>query len=222
MKKILRFRAIQLRERGWSYNVIKKRLGVSKSSLSLWLRDLPYEPNATVRRRTREGPLAAAKRRMKKRLESTLLIKKHAAKELGTITIRDLFVLGIGIYMGEGMKSFDSVRVVNADPNIICLAVRWFKEICGLGTQHLHMVIHLYPDVIIVDALDYWSKMSGIPVCQFGKTQIDVRKKTAKKQGKLPYGTAHLSIRSCGEKRFGVVLHRRIMGWIDAVYKQIK
>ena len=34
-------RALALRRQGWSYNDILKEVGVSKSTLSLWLRDVP-------------------------------------------------------------------------------------------------------------------------------------------------------------------------------------
>jgi len=34
-------RARELRRQGWSYNDILKEVGVSKSTLSLWLRDIP-------------------------------------------------------------------------------------------------------------------------------------------------------------------------------------
>ena len=43
--------------------------------------------------------------------------------------------------------------------------------------------------------------------------------KKAKKAGKLPYGTAHLSLRSKGNKEHGVFLARRINGWIQEVLK---
>lgn len=33
-------RACELRQQGWSYNDILKEVGVSKSTLSLWLRDI--------------------------------------------------------------------------------------------------------------------------------------------------------------------------------------
>lgn len=34
-------RARELRTQGWSYNDILREVGVSKSTLSLWLRDIP-------------------------------------------------------------------------------------------------------------------------------------------------------------------------------------
>jgi len=76
----------------------------------------------------------------------------------------------------------------------------------------------LYPDSDQEKSIKYWSKNTGIPENQFFKSTID--KRTDKKrpnEGKLPFGTAHVSVKSFGNKDFGVYLHRRIMAWINQV-----
>ncbi len=57
-KDDLRHRARELRLQGWTYDQIQVELGCSKSSISLWVRDLP-KPE---RKRTREEASAIAKR----------------------------------------------------------------------------------------------------------------------------------------------------------------
>src|SRR5712691_8999505 len=57
-KDDLRAKARDLREQGWGYNQIDAELGVSKSSVSLWVRDLPRPPRLSYeesRRRAAEG-----------------------------------------------------------------------------------------------------------------------------------------------------------------------
>jgi DNA-binding CsgD family transcriptional regulator len=57
-KDDLRAKARELRANGLSYNEITARLGVSKSSVSLWVRDLPGPPRISYeenRRRSAEG-----------------------------------------------------------------------------------------------------------------------------------------------------------------------
>lgn len=111
---------------------------------------------------------------------------------------------------------------MNSDPEVIKTAIKWFKEVCDLNTENFTLTIHTYPDNNLKETINYWSKITGIPKKQFGKTQIDRRtNKSKKKRGKLPYGTAKLSVKSNGKKEFGVFLHRRIMGWIEASLKQI-
>ena len=129
-------------------------------------------------------------------------------------------MLGIGIYIGEGTKTNDSIRIINADPKIIRFAVKWFEQACGLSRKNFSLRLHLYPDNNTKRCIKFWSNSSGIPMSQFQKTYIDIRKdKKMFKRGKLLYGTAHLSIRSNGKKEFGVFLARKINAWIGEVLK---
>lgn len=222
MKKGLREKATQLRKWGWSYNVISTRLGVSKSSLSDWLKEIPYTPNQEVRKRIREGPLKTVILKHRQRLESIRNAKELAMQEFGTLSKRDLFMLGMGLYIGEGAKLYESVRIINSDPRVIQLAIKWFREICGLDIKNFSLAIHMYPDTPQKKTLEFWTKLTGVPLSQFGKTQIDKRlNKSNKKQRKLPYGTAHITIKSCGLSKHGVFLHRKIIGWIEAAYQNL-
>jgi hypothetical protein len=50
-KDDLRQKARELRLQGWTYDRIQVELGCSKSSISLWVRDLPKRPNPKTRRK---------------------------------------------------------------------------------------------------------------------------------------------------------------------------
>lgn len=214
-------KAIKYREQGYSYGMISKKLKLCKGTLSYWLREVPYKPNKEVLQRIQFASFKSAQIAHNRKVQDIKITKKKAKKEIGEITKRDLWLLGIGLYLGEGMKSQESVRIINSDPEIIKVAIRWFKEICGIPVQNFNLAIHTYPDNNVKETINYWYKITGIPKNQFGKTQIDRRiNKSGKKKGKLPYGTAHLTIRAWGEKKFGVNLHRRIMGWIEAILDQ--
>ncbi len=116
----------------------------------------------------------------------------------------------------------ESIRIVNSDPKIIKVMVRWFEEICNLKKENFNPSIHIYPDNNIKKSLNYWSRITGAPKKQFGKTQIDKRmNKSFKKKRRLLYGTLHLQIRSRGNKEFGKRLHRHIMGWLESCLDQV-
>jgi len=221
--KSIKEKAIEYRKRGYSYSMISEKLGLSKSTLSDWLREIPYKPNKKVLRRIKLGQMKSAQFKHDQRMADIKRMKMLAKKELGRLTKRDLWLLGIGLYLGEGTRLEERVRIINSDPEIIKLAIKWFKEICGLTTKNFTIAIHTYPDNNIQETINFWSKVTGIPKRQFGKTQIDKRSnKSSKKRRKLPYGTAHLTVRANGKRGFGVSLHRRIMGWIESVINQIK
>ncbi len=215
-----REQVFKLRKEGYSYNYIAEKTGFSKSTLSGWLAGIPYTPNKTVIERIGKARAASGHAKAQQKLKSFNDANEEAKKEIGEITKRDLLMLGIGIYIGEGTKTNDIVRVINADPKIIKFAVKWFEEACGLSKENFKIRLHLYPDNNIKECIKYWSNICGIPIIQFQKTYIDLREhKKMFKRGKLPYGTAHLSIRSNGKKEFGVFLARKINAWIAEVLK---
>lgn len=216
----MREEVFKLRKAGYSYNLISQKTGMSKSTLSGWLSRVPYAPNQTTIDRIGKARAASGRAKAKIKIESIEKAGVEAKKEIGKITRRDLFMLGIGIYIGEGAKTFNIVRVINADPKIIKFAVKWFEEIIDLPKENFRIRLHLYPDNNIKQCIKFWSNISKIPISQFQKTHIDERKdKKMFKRGKLPYGTAHLSIRSNNKKEFGVFLARKINAWIDEVLK---
>lgn len=213
--------AVILRKQGYSYNLILKKVPVSKSTLTLWLADVPYTPNSEVMNRIRGATLNVRKWQNAQKRDSLERATASAKQQLGNVTPRDLLMLGIGLYIGEGSKSEDIVRVINADPQVICLALRWFEESLGLNKKHFSIRIHLYPDNDIEEAITFWSTVTGLPKDQFSKVQIDRRNKTFKKRGMLKYGTAHLSVMARGKPECGSFLSRRILALIDETYRQI-
>ena len=219
--KSLKDRAIALRRNGWSYNVISARLGVGKSTLSHWLRGIPYEPNKTIIERIRLGSARAAASKERRRSQQITLLKTQGRRELGHLSNRDLLLLGLGLYMGEGTKLYEDVRIVNSDPQVIRTAMAWLRRSCGVPNRNFVVVVHVYPDTSPAASVKYWSRITGVPKRQFEGVQVDRRlNKSVKKRRRLPYGTAHVKVYSRGDSRFGVALHRRIMGWLDAAQEQ--
>jgi hypothetical protein len=222
MKTHIKNEAIKLRDKGYSYNLISEKLGVGKGTLSAWLKDIKYSPNKQVLARIQSGPARSGELRHNARVRDIKEITALAKTELGKISKRDLWMIGLGLYLGEGSKLYEQVRIINSDPEIIALAAKWFKNICKLKNENITVAIHLYPDNNVDESLNYWSEKIGIPLGQFRKTQIDKRiDKSDKKRMKLPYGTAHITINGNGNPDFGVKLHRRIMGWIGGIFEQV-
>ncbi len=216
--KTIKDAAFSLRSKGYSYNLIANKIKISKSTLSCWFKDIPFSPNNLVLNRIKTGPYISGQKSHEKRVHNILKIRKAAKEELGAISKRDLWMLGIGLYIGEGSKTYEIIKIINSDPRVIVLAIKWFRDICHVETENITIAIHLYPDNDIRKCLKFWGKITGLPAQQFRKTQIDRRQdKSNKKKRKLPHGTAHVSIISNGNTDYGVNLHRRITGWIEGV-----
>tara|TARA_B100000745_G_scaffold297281_1_gene243983 strand:- start:852 stop:1523 length:672 start_codon:yes stop_codon:yes gene_type:complete len=211
----LKAKAVKLRKAGYSYNLISEKLDVSKSTLHYWLAKIPYTPNEVVKARIGAARARSGEVKHQQKLASYKQAQELAVADIGTFTERDLFMLGLGLYIGEGEKN-EVVGIINSDPRIIVASMKWLQQVCGLQLENFTLAIHLYPDNNIAASLKYWSDITGIPRTQFGKTQVDRRenKKMAKRR-KLPHGTAHLRVKSNGKKEFGVLLSRRIRAWMD-------
>lgn len=203
-------KAIRLRREGYSYNLIREHVPVSKSTLSLWLRDVPYTPNQAVVRRIGRARALSGKAKHDAKMASIQIAARLAAADLKVHKNQKLLCAGLGLYMGEGEKN-QTVGIANADPKLIALFIHWLEEIYGITVDHLTLAVHAYTDTDSEVCEQYWSDVTGIPREQFGKIQIDMRKKTGGiKKNRLPYGTAHVRVRSNGKKEFGVLLSRRI------------
>ncbi len=145
-----------------------------------------------------------------------------ATKDIGKISQRDLFIFGVGLYLGEGCKTNSQVRMINSDPRVIQTTIAWFRML-GVEKNQFKLRLHLYPDSNIKQSLQFWSHTTSIPVSQFQKHQIDNRiDKKAKNRRKLPFGTAQLTVQSGGRKEYGVLFFRKIQLWNEVVLSEIQ
>jgi len=213
--------AQNLRDSGYSYNMIRDELGIAKSTLSNWFKGRKFIPNKKVLKRTQYAAIKSAEKSHNKKVAEINQLREVGVKEIGALNKRDLWLLGVGLYLGEGTKTYENVRIINSDPTIIKLAIRWFKEICNVGDDNITVTLHIYPDNSIKECIEFWIKTTGLSLKNFRKIQIDTRKdKSMIRKKKLLFGTAHINIISNGNPAYGVRLHRRIMGWISGVLEK--
>jgi hypothetical protein len=219
---ILHQQATELRDNGYSYNMIKKKLGVSISTQSNWFANRPFTPNPELLERVKSGSMKNGQLRHNEKVANIDKALRSAAKEIGKLSKRDLWMIGLGLYMGEGSKSIESVRIVNSDPDIIRFAMRWFREICKLENDNFALSLNLYPDSNEDEAIKYWSKITNLTRANFKKTHVDERSNKMRiHANKLPYGTLQVRINANGDKSKGVALFRKIKGWSIAAHNQI-
>lgn len=213
-------KAIKLRKEGYSYSQISSELSIAKSTLSLWLKDIKFIPTGVTIERKEESNRKSTEVKRVDKMKSIVDALNFAKSNVGKISKRDLFILGIGIYIGEGSKIGSFIRISNSDPRIIKLSIRWFKECFGLSNLNFKIRIHLYPDSNENEAIKFWMSSLELNKDAFYSSSVDGRtNKQVKNKRVLPYGTAHLSIVSNGEKDFGVLLHRKIIASIDFVLR---
>ncbi|MEU3656912.1 hypothetical protein AB0E67_29710 [Streptomyces sp. NPDC032161] len=209
----LRARARELRLQGMTYDQIQVEPGCSKSSISLWVRDLP-KPE---RRRTREEASAIARRgreaTLQRREAERQRTKQAAEKETGTPSSREPFLLGVGLYWAEGSKAKphrpeERVTFVNSDPHMIEVFLAWLR-LLGVRPDHLRFHVHIHETADVPTAEQFWRALTGADASAFGKTSL---KKHSPRTNRKNTGPAY---RGCLVVRVlkSADLYRRIEGW---------
>jgi transposase len=92
--------ARQLRRAGLPLAEIAAALGVSKSSVSLWVREVEFTPVPRVSQGRRRDPNALQRR---KQAEIDRLVEEGRAR-IGRLSEREFLVAGVALYAGEGAK----------------------------------------------------------------------------------------------------------------------
>ncbi|MEV7278002.1 hypothetical protein [Streptomyces sp. NPDC093111] len=212
-KDDLRTRARELRLAGRTYDQIQLELGCSKSSISLWVRDLPKP--------ARPEPSEQARLAGRKRWEHELAVRegerqrtKHAARqEIGPMTDRELLIAGTALYWAEGAKDKpysrrENVQFVNSDPGVIQVYLAWLR-LLGVEAERLTFRVMIHATADAEGAERYWAELVGVAPAAFQRTTIKKHNpKTIRKNTGSTY-------RGCLVIRVarGAELYRRIEGW---------
>ena len=219
-KDDLRARARELRLHGLDYEEIVAQLGVSKSSVSLWVRDLPRpqrivpeECAMRISERMRrywaaERPVRAARR---------AAASAAAAATIGDLTDREILIAGAVAYWCEGAKNkpyrrVDRVTLANSDPELISFFLL-FLDTVGIPRWDLAFQLQIHETADVASAERFWLVLTGARPGQFCKTFLkpDNPVTTRKNTSDTYHGCLRVDVRRSCE------LYRKIEGWVSAV-----
>lgn len=215
-KPLLRKQAILLRLRGNTYGQIKRELGLSKSTLSDWLRNLPLtqkQQEALIKNKLRSKDIAIERYRLtrqKQRLERLERVFQLQKDELLPLSEKELLIAGLFLYWGEGSKHHGHVSISNTDPRIIKFAIHWMINALKIPKEKLRIGLHLYKDMDISKQIEFWSNELSISKEQFNKPYIKKTNREGLTYKSFGHGTCNLYWSS-------VVLSERIVMSLKAV-----
>lgn len=220
-----RERARKMRSRGEGIGAIAQQLRASKSTVSYWCRDIPLsrEQQQALAKRQRiagaVGRLHAAEKKRAIRIAAIEHMGQLGAKDVGHLTARDVRMIGLGLYWGEGFKSGnDECGVTNSDPEIILTFIRWIRDAYGVSSSDLilRVSVNVSHRTRIHDIERYWSHKIGVPRSQFTKPSlIKTASRKVYSDTEKHLGTLRVKIRR------GTALRRRILGSIDKIRKEV-
>lgn len=218
-KDDLRAKARDLREQGLDYEEIVAELGVSKSSVSLWVRDLPRPPGLSYeecRKRSAEGvrkywavegPIREAEREA---------ISAAAAAQTGELNDREILIAGAIAYWCEGTKNkpyrrSDRVIFITSDPALIMFFLR-FLDAAGIRRDSLIYCVQIHETADVDGANRFWLAVTQAHPSQFRRPTLKRHnpKTVRKNTGAGYHGCLRIDVLRSS------ILYRRIEGWATA------
>jgi transcriptional regulator with XRE-family HTH domain len=185
---------------GLSVKEIAARLGVARSSVSVWVRDieLTEEQHEALRARNPiynqqvAGRGGTSKRRRAER---------RAYQEHGRALARrgdPLHVVGCMLYWAEGDKGRNEARLSNSDPEIIRAYVAFLRAYFRLRDEEIRLSCNLFADHVQRqhEIEQFWLDVAGLPRSSSCRSIVNVYSKYSlkKRMNKLPYGTCRVVV----------------------------
>jgi transposase-like protein len=174
MKKIEKEKAIILRESGKSLSEISEELGVSKSTVSLWTKNVVLDGRATmiIEDKARMSRAKGHATLHKKKLNRLNVAEKEATKLLEKIKFdENTAIIALSImYWCEGIKDDNGVAFTNSDPELVRAFISMLEKIFEIDRKKFTVCLHIHDYHNESDSLNFWSQAIGIPLNQFTKT----------------------------------------------------
>lgn len=181
--KHLKEKALNLRRQGISMTEIEHDLGIARSTLSHWFRDVKLNNRAVALLRTKKR-VALEKARVsavawhnRERIKRLKVAESSALSVLSKINQADQNTLEIALamlYFGEGAKT-GTLGIGNSDPLILRFFLDSVRRLYGLDKNGMSFNLHLRADQDPSVLVLYWARKLGISPARFGASSIDKR-----------------------------------------------
>jgi len=197
-------RARELRAEGKVLADIAAELGVSKSSVSLWVRDVEFTPS-----KRRYGPRRQTNRLAKQRLAEIAQLDDDGRRRIGRLDDLAFLAAGAALYAGEGSKGDGKVLLANTDPAIVRFFCSWLRYFFEIDESRLRAKVYLHQGLDLEGAEKFWADLTGIPRDQFRAPYRAVADPSIRHE---KHQMGCVSVYYCSSR-----CHRSIMGLIRAL-----
>jgi transposase-like protein len=198
MKPLERREARRLRrEDGMSVKEIARKLDVSKSSVSLWVRDIELS-NAQLAALDYRHHNHANQRNGSRAVAEKYRALRRKYQEEGRMKARErdpLHVAGCMLYWGEGAKTRNGLELANSDPDLIQFYVKFLLESLCIPSEELCVRIYCYTNngLSVNEIENYWLNILKLPQQCLKKTITNLRPRSSEERGRiLKYGVCRV------------------------------
>jgi hypothetical protein len=188
------------REEGASIKDIAHCVGVSKSSVSLWVRDIELTPKQhaalAARNVAYNSQMSGTWKQAAKRRAERVEYQEHgrAIARFGD----PFFAAGCMLYWAEGARDRNSLKFTNSDPDMVRFFVRFVRERFDVGSEAISLSCNLFADHVERqrEIEQFWLDVACLPTSCLRKSSVNVYSKYSqkKRRNKLPYGTCRINV----------------------------
>ncbi len=201
-KTILRHKAESLRKKGTSVRDVAKLLGISRSTASIWCRDIVLSEEQIIKlennkmRGSYKGRLLGGLTNKRKREASLVQSKEEAKVIISKVSKRDIFMLSLGLYWAEGHKTGRTFGLVNSDPDILRI---WMDTLVGMDIDRALFSPRLFLNDAWLEKekemVTWWSKKLSIPRESFSRTIVVHSKQKKVFKEETYHGVLHIRVK---------------------------
>jgi transcriptional regulator with XRE-family HTH domain len=186
-------------EQGLSIKAIAARLGVSVSSVSLWVRDVPLSPEqeaaleASNPIRSRQH-LGAKNNSLRRRAE------RRAAQEHGRELARTGdpdFIAGCMLYWAEGAKNRNVASVTNSDPDLLATFTGFLRRSYGVPDDKFSFSVNCFlgNGLTLAEIEGWWLERLALPPSSLRGAAVNrASSASQRKRRVLLYGTGRVLV----------------------------
>lgn len=180
----LKEEAVRLRKRGISIVKIEHRLGVPRSTLSGWFKNIELTPaqKDKLLQDWRNGLVKARKKAVRwhntQKENRFREARKQAQDVINCLDAQNLQIIELALamlYLGEGTKKKIETSLGSSDPFILRFFLGALKRVYNVSVEKVGCQLYLRADQNPQAMKRYWAKQLSLPVANFKNVSIDKR-----------------------------------------------
>jgi len=198
MKFLEKEKAVVLRKDGVSICDISKRLGVSKGTVSVWVRnvDMTKEQKEALNK-IKMNNLSKGTYKNSEKYRLLRLEYQKEGREKAKNNDPDHKAMCM-LYWAEGSKCKNSCRICNCDPNLLVLFLNFLRKFFAIEDKTVCLTVKIHRNHIlpIKEIEGYWIKTLKVPSLCLRTGFIDnrVSVKESVRKNKIHYGVCEINI----------------------------
>ncbi|HVW80773.1 MAG TPA: hypothetical protein VHB69_07545 [Mycobacteriales bacterium] len=210
-----RRKARELRAQGLTITEISEFLGVSKGTISPWIRDVTAPRRESPARRERHmlARQAAARKLHERAVARSEAASASALRDVGELSDRELLLVGAALYWAEGTKEkpwrrSGRVIFINSDVTVLRVFLRWL-DLVGVTAADRCYRLNIHESAEVATHEQWWAAQLGLGDVEFQRATIKRHnpKPSRHNRGDSYHGCLTVSVRRSR------ALYDSITGW---------